>query len=178
MPGPANRREEAVARARADIEHGDLGKARRRLKTTLRNLGYDPELISLLGKISHDMRDPFEAGRYWLCSTAEGEEVERDIATFVAQAGGKPESVRSQLPRALRLGSLDKYPPGVQERLRRLQLTDAVVRSTVRVIELPSVEDTRSIRILFGVVLSAIILWCVASCVAGTYAIVRYFVSE
>ncbi len=167
----SRKRDTVITRAREDEQRGDLGRARRRLKSLLRHTGYDPDLLAELGRISYEMRDLFEAGRYWLTSGATGDDVDRAIEAFIRQAGGKPESVRSQLPRVMRLASAEKYPAVVQQRLQELGLMEAVLATSAR---RRDVAGGRYWPILMLVLLSVIVLLCVASCAVGASTLVGY----
>ncbi len=120
-------RTSALERAEQDIERGDYGLARQRLTSYLSTRGYDPDVMARIGRISHDMHDMFQAGRFWLLSSAEGDAVDENVARFVRHAGSEPRAVVSQLPRAARLSRLEDYPAVVQERLRRHGLDEAIV---------------------------------------------------
>lgn len=117
----------AIKKAEGDIQRGDYGSARRRIESYIMVKGYDAELMAKLGQISFEMRDLFNAGRHWLVSTAEGEHVERAIQNFIESAGKHPNQIASEVLRAARLSSIEKYPALVQERLRRLGLAVAII---------------------------------------------------
>lgn len=119
----------ALERAEQDLERGDYGLARQRLTSYLSTTGYDADVLARIGRISYDMHDLFQAGRYWLLSSAEGDVVEQTITTFAKHAGSAPRAVVGQLPRTTRLANLEGYPEPVQERLRRLGLDEAIVRA-------------------------------------------------
>ena len=120
-------RTSAIERAEDDLQQGDYGLARQRLTSYLSNQGYNADVLARIGRISYDMHDLFQAGRYWLLSSAEGDEVEDAVAQFVRNAGRDSRAVAGQLPRAARLSRLEDYPEVVQQRLRRLNLVEAVV---------------------------------------------------
>ena len=117
----------ALQRADQDLECGDYGLARQRLTSYLSTEGYDPHVMAQIGQISCDMHDMFQAGRFWLLSSAAGEVTEDAISRFIRDAGSEPRAIVGQLPRAARLCSLEDYPDLVQERLRRFGLDEAIV---------------------------------------------------
>ena len=117
----------ALERAEEDIERGDYGLARQRLTSYLSNSGYHPDVLTRLGQISHEMHDLFQAGRFWLTSDAEGEQVEQSVSLFVERAGADPSKIVAQLPRPVRLARIDAYPEMVRDRLDRLGLSEAIV---------------------------------------------------
>jgi len=109
-----------------DLAKGDYGSARRRLESRLSSQGYDPQLLERLGRICLDMRDPFNAGRYWLTANCSGRDVGKAVRQFVEHAGPNPEHVVSRLPNAVRRERLQDYPARVQERLRVLGLSESI----------------------------------------------------
>ena len=117
----------ALERAQEDIQRGDYGLARQRLTSLLVNKGYDAELAARIGWLSYDMRDLYQAGRYWLLADAEGGQVDEAIDLFLKRSGSEPRVIVGQLPRTLRLSNLDDYPEPVRRRLRRLGLEEAMV---------------------------------------------------
>ena len=117
----------ALERAEEDVRRGDYGLARQRLASYLSTNGYDPDLLARLGQISHDMRDVHQAGRFWLTSTAQGEEVEQAVAVFLRRAGTDPASIVAQLPPTVRQPALDVFPELVRDRLRRHRLEKAII---------------------------------------------------
>ncbi|RJP36795.1 MAG: hypothetical protein C4547_06635 [Phycisphaerales bacterium] len=117
----------ALDRVKTDIERGDFGMARIRLMSYLDTQGYDPEVLNRLGQLCLDMHDPFEAGRFWLASSARGEDVDAAISVFLDRVGGGPWHVVSQLPRGVRLASLESYPDAAADRLRQFGLQEAIL---------------------------------------------------
>lgn len=116
----------AVERAKEDLTRGDHWLARQRVASYLATKGYDPELLIFLGQICYDMHDAYEAGRYWLASTAEGEHVEQAIETFIRHKGGQPGGIAAALPSFVKWAPRESYPPVVQERLRRAGIDKAI----------------------------------------------------
>ena len=116
----------AVERAKEDLGRGDHWLARQRVASYLATSGYDPELLTFLGQICFEMHDAYAAGRYWLASTAEGERVEQAIETFLRHSGGDPMSIAATLPSFVKSAPRGGYPAIVQERLRRIGISDAV----------------------------------------------------
>jgi len=122
----------ALERAAEDIERGDYGLARQRLRSYLRSRGYDPDLLARIGRVCYEMHDPGEAGRYWLLSSAAGAEVEDAVTRFRWQHAARPRDLVRQLPTRGAPPTIEGYPPIVQQRLRRLGIVDelvAVIRS-------------------------------------------------
>lgn len=117
----------AVERARRDVEQGRHWLARQRLGSYLVTNGYDPDILAMIGRISYEMHDEYDAGRMWLLSSAKGSEVERAIDTFLARAGKDPNQIVSQLPRSVRLRVLEQYPESIRSRIRRCGLAEAIL---------------------------------------------------
>ena len=116
----------AIERAEQDVERGDYGLARVRLAGYLNSKGYDAEILDRLGRISYEMHDPSEAGRYWLASTAEGPQVEGAVAAFVGRTGSDARVTVSKLPRAVREAPMSALPPIAKDRLRDLGLDEVL----------------------------------------------------
>ena len=112
----------ALERAEEDIKRGDYGLARQRLTSYMHTKGYDPELLAKIGRLSFDMGDLFQAGRYWFLSPAESKEAQEAIERFIKQAASDPTRIVGQLPRAALLTKIDDYPPIVAERIHRFGL--------------------------------------------------------
>ncbi len=123
------RKPNLTERIEADIAAGDYGLARQRLASHLGAKGYDAESLAKLGQISYDMHDRYQAGRFWLCASAEGDQVESAIAVFLKHAGKTPKQIVAQLPRYARAADLETYPEIVRVRLRRLNLEESITHS-------------------------------------------------
>jgi hypothetical protein len=160
----------AVERADADLERGDYGMARERLASYLNSKGYDAELLQRLGRLSYEMRDLAQAGRYWLASAGGGDDVEKAVAAFIRRSGNDPTSVAAQLPRVVREASPDSLPPIPKERLRRLGLLDEIGRVVHRQ---ESQQTTWRGRIALGLV-ALLVLLCVLAWGVGVHAIIRW----
>jgi hypothetical protein len=116
----------AIERAEQDVERGDYGLARVRLADYLNSKGYDAGILDRLGRISYEMHDLSQAGRYWLASTAEGPHVEDTVAAFVGRTGTDPRVTVSRLPRVVREAPMSALPSIAKDRLRRLGLDEAL----------------------------------------------------
>jgi hypothetical protein len=160
----------ALERAEADIIAGNYGLARMRLESYVSSEGYDAALLSRIGQICYDMHDPFNAGRMWVVSPAQGEHVDRAIDFFLKSAHHDPRQAAGQILPGARRPSLDDYPPKVQERLRQLGLAEAVIEGKTTMT--PRKRAFRD-RMAVGVFM-AIALACVGSCVVGLKTIVSW----
>ena len=166
----------AIERAKHDLERGNHWLARVRLRSYLDSKGYDPEVLAELGRISNEMHDDFDAGRMWLTSTAEGDRVDQAIETFLNHCHHDAHAVVSQLPRSVRLASVDGYPPVVQERLRRLGLDSAIVR--LEQSQDPSPPRKRWVAWVLGIGGLLVLVFAVTSCVVGARQIASWFLDE
>ncbi len=113
-------------RVEQDLQRGDHGLAKARLLSHLNSKGYEVEILNRLGRICYEMHDLFQAGRCWLTSTAQGEEVDAAIKEFARRCGRNPNQMFSQLPQRARLSSLPQYPEIVQQRLRQWSINEEV----------------------------------------------------
>lgn len=108
----------AIERAQRDEAAGDLASAHQRLRSRIGSLGYDAGVCERLARLSVRMGDPAEAGRwYFLCESADAEAgpcIERFRARYV------PRQLIMELPRAVREGPWDRFPPLVAVRMSEL----------------------------------------------------------
>ena len=161
-----------IERANQDIAEGNHWLARQRLESHLLSVGYDPQLLTKLGEIASAMHDAFNAGRFWLTSTAEGAQVEEAVAVFIGHVGNDPMQIAVSLPRAVRLPALSSYPPIVQVRLRRLGLDEAVIASSPSM-PAAKVRLTWRMRALVFVVAVIILFFCIATGI-GVHSIIDW----
>jgi len=165
-----------VDRADQDIAAGNHWLARQRLESHLLSVGYDPELLVKLGEIASEMHDAFNAGRFWLTSTAEGGHVEEAVAVFIGHVGSDAKQIAASLPRAARLPALTSYPPIVQARLRRLGLHESVLAlspSTPR-----AKGRSRWWVTLIGIGIATVFLFCCFSCVVGVRQMIQWLTND
>lgn len=121
-----------LQRVEEDLQRGDYKLAETRLSAHMNSKGYNAEMMARLGRIAHDMRDPFAAGKYWIVSTAEGPEVEAAINVFLQRCNKDPRQAASQVPRYARLKLLASYPLFVQARLQSQNLSDEIIRKAAQ----------------------------------------------
>jgi hypothetical protein len=100
----------------------DPAATRRRLASFVGAEGYKPDLLARLGRLSLELKEPAQAGRYWLLSDSAGPEVEAAIEAFARSCQGSPRLMVSELPRFARDWDLQAYPPRVRERISRYGL--------------------------------------------------------
>jgi len=161
-----------MERVNRDMAAGDLGMARTRLQSALQTRGYDPLLLTELGRVCHAMGDIFHAGRYWLLSTHAGPDVDHAIQQFLSRYGSDVKQAASQLPPSARLCKSEDYPPEVFERLMKLKMVDAVLRGEAVEQEAYRMSFSERAGCLAGVLIFAL---AVISMCAGAPTVVRFF---
>src|SRR5438105_5318092 len=87
---------------------------------------YRPELLTRLARLSAHLKEPVQAGRYWLLSDESGEEVDAAVEAFVASCQRTPRLIASQLPRFARDWDVEAYPPAARARIDRYGLAEAL----------------------------------------------------
>ncbi|NUQ67325.1 MAG: hypothetical protein HUU18_03460 [Phycisphaerales bacterium] len=107
----------AIKRAERDLQAGDFGSARRRLLSRIHAGGFDEEVCRRIAKISMDMKDPIEAGRWlFLVPCSEPRELEC-INDFTRSCGELREQVLACLPRCMTTLPPDRLPAAAAARL-------------------------------------------------------------
>jgi hypothetical protein len=110
----------ALDRAQRDAAAGDLGSARRRLLSFVRNQGFNAAACEQLARLSSRMGDPEEAGRWYFVSDSSDPEAPAAIERFRARHGPHARQILLALPRFARYGSRAALPPQVAVRLSEL----------------------------------------------------------
>lgn len=111
--------EAVIERSRADIEAGQLWKARERLGSYLRTSPADQPALDLMGQVLYLMRDLPNAARYWQLTDRTGPDVTEAMAAFEQRHRRNPVAAYRALP--TKGMALDAYPPSVEERVRGLR---------------------------------------------------------
>lgn len=151
----------AIDRAKADVQRGQHWMARHRLRSYLTAKGYEPDLLALMGRISHEMQDEFDAGRMWLLSNQTGPEVDQAIETFMRYAGETPKQIVDNLPKAVRLAVIEQYPQTIRERICRYGLEQAIVLAP------KGKPDQRLVGFLGKIVAAVLICFGIGSFLVG-----------
>jgi hypothetical protein len=110
----------ALDRAQRDEAAGDLGSARRRLLSFVRNQGFDAAACEQVARLSMRMGDPEEAGRWYFVCESSDPESQAAIERFRARHGPHARQLLLALPRFARYGSRATLPPQVAARLSEL----------------------------------------------------------
>ncbi|MBU0616924.1 MAG: hypothetical protein KKI02_04335 [Planctomycetes bacterium] len=164
----------AIDRADQDVQHGDYGMARIRLASYLNTKGYDPALLSRLGQLSYDMRDLAQAGRYWMTSSAEGENVESAIKAFLRHTGNDPFSIAAQLPPAVRQIPPDSLPGVARARVQRFGLKETLERAARAPRKRRSAARGKIVTVTGGAVGLLVVLLMITIFVVGLTVIVGW----
>ena len=127
---------DALSRAKQDEKAGDFGAARRRLQSVIGSNGYNAEVCEAIARLSVQMGDPCEAGRWYFLCDSEDSDAQEFIDRFLAQCGNNAEQVASQLPRlkraTKRLEKLAAFPAAVKHRIDAIGISAAPQRPRSR----------------------------------------------
>jgi hypothetical protein len=108
-------------KARAEVEKGNLWRAKEILQGAIRSNSYDVQLFEMLGTVFLRMGDLPEAGRFLFLSGVRNSEYLEAIEIFLSRNRGKaPQNLLQHLPRKARLRTLSDYPFEVAQALREL----------------------------------------------------------
>src|SRR5436190_12999257 len=118
-PHPTRRRG-ALVNARQDVAEGRSWRAIGRLRDRLKNVGYEDGIVRELGAIHLQIGDECAAGRWWLLSSAEGDDVTRCVNRYLAAFAGDVVAALEAAPSAARKCPVEKLPPIALERVRAL----------------------------------------------------------
>jgi hypothetical protein len=88
---------QALERIEEDLKNGDLGKARDRLHSLIRNHPSDTSLRSRLAGIYWQIKLPVEAGRYWYLEESRSEEEEMAVDIFKKNCGYRASEILHRL---------------------------------------------------------------------------------
>ena len=111
-------KETVLAQVEANLQRGDLGKARNRLHSLVFNHPNDVALRSRLAEVYHRLQFPVMAGRYWYLEEHPTPETQEAIAAFRRSCGDDPLLMLSALKF---LGDPSQLPDGSRERLDALR---------------------------------------------------------
>jgi hypothetical protein len=106
----------------------DPGATRRRLVSFLSSQAYKPDLLSRIARLSMELKESSQAGRYWLLSDASGPEVDQAIEAFADSCRRSPRLMASELPRFARDWDVEAYPEAVRARIDRYGLREELAR--------------------------------------------------
>jgi hypothetical protein len=110
----------------------DPAATRRRLASLIGAEGYKPDLLARVGRLSLDLSEPAQAGRYWLLSDLAGAEVDAAIEAFAESCGRLPRYMASELPRFVRDWDVQAFPQIVRSRIEKYGLAEELARRAPR----------------------------------------------
>lgn len=115
-PAPAT----VVEQARADRDAGAAWRARDLLAAHV-EAERDPEALSLLAEVLHDMGDLPRAGAIWFAAGAKGPEVDRAVAAWREQAHDDFGVMWRSLPASVRAAPRPRRLEALRERARAVE---------------------------------------------------------
>lgn len=111
----------ARERAEEDIQAGDFASARSRLISLHNSGGYDAALCTEIAQVCEVMKDPVEAGRWYLISDAHDKLAgEVFIDRFLASCGYDKDLAFARLPSAFKRVDVENRPRIVRERMDKI----------------------------------------------------------
>ena len=114
-------------KARAEIEKGNLWRAKEILQGAIRGEGYDVQLFEMMGTVFLRMGDLPEAGRFLFLSGVRRPEYLEAIELFLSRHRQKePHSFVYLFPRRARLKTVSDYPHEVAQVLREMGLPEVL----------------------------------------------------
>ena len=160
------------ARADREVERGDLGSAKRLLKSAAHASEFSPELCERIARVSAAMKDPVEAGRwYFLCASSDAQ-ADALVDVFVNSCGRDARKVAAALPAKVmqRVRARPDQYPHAATRLEKLgyRLSQSAKDRANRS------EDGDSLAASLGCL--AVIGGLLACTIVGAVTIVRYFI--
>ena len=110
----------------------DPAATRRRLAAFLTAEPYKPDLLARVARLSVQLNEPAQAGRYWLLSDASGPEVDAAVEVFAESCQRLPRLMASELPRFVRDWELEAYAAPARVRIEKYGLADELSRRAPR----------------------------------------------
>ncbi len=110
----------------------DPAATRRRLAAFVTAEPYQPARLARVARLSVELKEPAQAGRYWLLSDATGPEVEAAVELFAESCQRLPRLMASELPRFVRDWELEGYAPAALARIEKYGLADELSRRAPR----------------------------------------------
>jgi hypothetical protein len=121
-----------VPETKPETSRVDPAATRRRLAAFIGAEGYKPDLLARVARLSVELNETVQAGRYWLLSDATGPQVDAAVEAFAASCGRTPRLMVSELPRFTRDWDVDSYPEPARERIEKYKLADDLARRRPR----------------------------------------------
>jgi len=110
----------------------DPAATRRRLVSFLGAQGYKPDLLTRIARISVELSETVQAGRYWLLSDATGPDVDAAVEAFAESCQRMPRLMVSELPRFSRDWDVVAYAAPARARIEKYGLAADLARRAPR----------------------------------------------
>ena len=110
----------------------DPAATRRRLVSFLGSQGYKPDLLARIARISVELNETVQAGRYWLLSDATGPDVDAAVEAFAESCQRMPRLMVSELPRFSRDWEVVAYAAPARARIEKYGLAGDLARRAPR----------------------------------------------
>lgn len=110
----------------------DPAASRRRLAAFATSEPYKPDLLAKLARLSMELNEPAQAGRYWLLSDATGAEVDAAVELFAENCQRLPRLMASELPRFAGDWELEAYLAPARARIEKYGLAAELSRRAPR----------------------------------------------
>jgi len=117
-----------VPETKKETARVDPAATRRRLAAFIGMEGYKPDLLARVARLSIELKEPVQAGRYWLLSDATGPDVDAAVEAFAASCQRTPRLMVSELPRFARDWHVDAYAPAARSRIEKYGLAVELTR--------------------------------------------------
>ena len=123
-------------KARAEVEKGNLWRAKEILQGAIRSNGndrYDGQLFEMLGTVFLRMGDLPEAGRFLFLSGVRNPEYLEAVEIFLSRHRGKArQNLLHHLPHRARLRTLSDYPVAVAQAFREMGFPETLKAEETR----------------------------------------------
>lgn len=110
----------------------DPAASRRRLAASVAAETYKPDLLAKVARLSLQLNEQAQAGRYWLLSDATGAEVDAAVEAFAESCERLPRLMASQLPRFVGDWELEAYLAPARARIEKYGLAAELSRRAPR----------------------------------------------
>jgi len=121
-----------VSSTKPETARVDPAATRRRLASFIGSEGYKPDLLSRIARLSTELNETVQAGRYWLLSDATGPDVDAAVEAFAASCDRTPRLMVSELPRFARDWDVGSYAEPARARIEKYRLADDLARRRPR----------------------------------------------
>jgi len=121
-----------VPETKPETARVDPAATRRRLASFIGAEGYKPDLLARVARLSIELRETVQAGRYWLLSDATGPDVDAAVDAFAESCQRTPRLMVSELPRFSRDWDIEAYAAAARARIGKYGLSAHLARRAPR----------------------------------------------